>query len=72
MAASVLISQNVIKTIQSLPEEERCTIVSAIAAELILGHDVRDSLSPFENLIFTMISNNVQRDSARYERAKAG
>jgi hypothetical protein len=68
MATTIVLSQSVINTIQSLPQDERFTIAAAIAGEMILGRDVRQDLTPFENLIYTMISSNVERDSARFCR----
>jgi hypothetical protein len=68
MATTIVLSQSVINTIQSLPQDERLTIAAAIAGEMILGREVRQDLTPFENLIYTMISCNVERDSARFCR----
>jgi hypothetical protein len=68
MATTIVLSQNVIKTIQSLPQDERLSIAAAIAGEMILGRNVRQDLTPFENVIYALISNNVERDSQKYYR----
>jgi hypothetical protein len=65
---SIVLSPSVISTIQSLPQNERVAIAAAIAGEMILGSDVRHDLTPFENMLYTMISDNVERDSARYSQ----
>lgn len=71
MNKSLVFSADVLRTIQSLPEDERVNIASAIAGQFILGCEIREDLSPMENLIFTMISSSVARDSARYQRTQA-
>jgi hypothetical protein len=68
MATSIVLSQSVISTIQSLPEQERLSIAAAIAGEMILGSDVRHDLTPYESILYTMISDSVARDSAKYNR----
>jgi hypothetical protein len=68
MATTIVLSQNVINTIQALPQEERVSIAAAIVGEMVLGGNVRQDLTPFENIIYTMISSNVERDSAQYQR----
>jgi hypothetical protein len=67
MATPIVLSPSVISTIQSLPLNERLTIAAAIAGEMILGRDVRHDLTPFENILYTMISDSVERDSARFK-----
>lgn len=68
MKPSIIISQSVIDTVRALPETERQAIVQALANELFLGNQAQDSLSPFQNFIYTMISSNMQRDTQRFVR----
>lgn len=65
MKQSLVITPRVINTIKSLPEAERVSIVSAIAGELILGHDASSSLTPMESIVYAMIRSSIEHDSRR-------
>ena len=71
MASPVVFSSRVISDIQALPENDRLTVVSAIAANILLGIDATKSLRPLENIVYTMIHNTIMRDTARYQRSLA-
>lgn len=63
MNQSVYFSPRVINTLKSLPENEREVITSALASEFILGVvPSDDSLTPFQNILYTMIRSYVERD----------
>lgn len=67
MSSSILISSQVIDTINALPMEERIAISSALIGEMILGHPVsEDHFSPEENILYSVIRQYVRQDSARY------
>ncbi len=63
MKKSIVISPRVINTIKALPESERVSIVSAIAGEMILGHDVLSTLTPMESIVYSMIRSSIEQDS---------
>lgn len=65
MNQSIIITPHVINTINSLPEEERLSIVSAIAGEMLMGVSVEKNLSPEQMLIYTIIKDYIRRDSFR-------
>ena len=65
MNTSVILTENLIKTVQSLPKSERSAIANAIVNEFLLGEDPTDSLNPFQNIIYAMISTSLKRDTAR-------
>lgn len=63
MNQAVYFSPRVISTIQSLPEDERSAISSALASEFLLGIEpAEDALTPFQTLLYTMIRSYVERD----------
>lgn len=63
--SSFFISSRVINTINALPEEERLSIASAIAGEMLLGASVANKLSPEQLMIYTIIKDYIRRDSFR-------
>ena len=46
MNSNIVLSRYVINTINSLPEEERLSIASALAGEMILGAKLTNELNP--------------------------
>lgn len=65
MGTAIVITPNVINTINALPVEERLAITAALASELILGKESASSLTPVQAMIFSMIKNYVTRDTER-------
>lgn len=65
METSIVITQHVINTINSLPMEERLAITAALAGEMILGADSSKALTPTQEMIFAMIKSYVKRDTER-------
>lgn len=63
---SILITPHVINTINSLPDEERTAIANTLAAELILGEKPEDSLSPMQEMIYSIIRFYVKQDTIKY------
>ena len=66
---SILITPHVINTINSLPDEERTAIANTLAAELILGEKTEDSLSPMQEMIYSIIRFYVKQDTIKYTMA---
>lgn len=64
MDASILISNHVINTINSLPQEERHAIAQALVSEMILGD--ASELPPVQEMLYSVIRFYVRRDSTRY------
>lgn len=62
---SVILSSHVIDTVKALSEEDRKAIAAAIVEDFVLGGDPEDSLSPFQAMIYTIISYYIKRDSLR-------
>lgn len=66
MGTTFIITPHVINTINSLPVEERIAITAALAGEMILGTDSTSSLTPVQEIIFSMIRQYVRRDTERF------
>jgi len=66
MKPSFLISENVVKAVKELPATERDAVARALLNELFSDTDPTEGLSPFEHLIYTMISSNMHRDTERF------
>lgn len=66
---SILITPHVINTINSLPDEERTAIANTLVAELILGEKPEDSLSPMQEMIYSIIRFYVKQDTIKYTMA---
>lgn len=71
MTTPVVFSARVISDLRALPENDRISVVSAIAVNMLLGVDASDSLTPMENIIYSLIQNTIERDTARYQRTTA-
>lgn len=65
MASSFYISPRVIDTINSLPIKDRIPISNALSSEFILGRDPTESLTPLQNMLYTMIRFYVTQDTER-------
>lgn len=66
MSKTIVISDDVINTINSLSEEDRIIMSAAIAGELICGQSVEDNLSSMQRIIFSIIRNSVKRSTDAY------
>ena len=66
METTFIITPHVINTINSLPIDERIAITAALAGEIILGTDPTPTLSPVQEIIFSMIKQYVRRDTERF------
>ncbi len=60
-----VITPIVLNTINSLPEQERLSIVCALAGEMLLGLQRDNGLTPMEKVIYTIIRQYIQRDTER-------
>lgn len=69
MDRSIIITPHVINTLKSLPAEERVAITNALAEDMILGDDVTD-LSPYQQMIYSIIRFYVERDTAKYNNGR--
>lgn len=69
MLQSIVISNHVLETIKSLPLGEQEVITNALAADLFLGKNPDDVLSPFHAMVYSMIRDYVRRDSERAGRS---
>ncbi len=65
MLQSIVISNHVLETIKSLPMGEREMITNALVADLFLGKNPDDVLSPFHAMVYSVIRYYVRRDSER-------
>ena len=63
MKSNIVLSRYVINTINSLPENERLSIASALAGEMILGAKLTNELNPREEMLYSVIRNFIMRDS---------
>lgn len=66
MNQSIVLSRDVLNTIRSLPQEQQFSIISAIAGEMIFGAVIRGELSNEEMRIYSVIRNDINRDSQHY------
>ena len=66
MCITIVISDDVINTINSLKDEDRIIMSAAIAGELICGKSVEQNLNSMQRIIFSIIRNSVQRSTANY------
>ena len=66
---NILFSRQVVKTLRELPENKREKVTQAIIADFIFGQNSAEELPEFEYLIYSMIAENIKRDSYRYDRS---
>lgn len=67
MNESIVISNRVLKSLQSMPCQERRLISQALTNELLLGEDPVKSLTPFQSILYTMIRFYIQKDNPHLE-----
>lgn len=65
MNKSILLTPHVLNTINALPTEQRISIATAIAGELILGANIDNSLSGTDGMVYAIIRDYIMRDSAK-------
>lgn len=62
----VILSEDVLKTIRELPEEEQQVIARTFTNVVLLSQDVSEQLlTPVQSIIWTMISASLKCDSRR-------
>jgi hypothetical protein len=66
MNSAIIITPHVINTIKALPEGERSAITNALAQEMILGRESHQSLSPYQEMLYSIIRFYVERDTMKY------
>ena len=66
METAFVITPHVVNTLNSLPEQERVAVTSALAVELLLGTRCQGELSPMQEVIYTRLSHYVRRDTERF------
>jgi len=66
MSKTIVISDDVINTINSLCEEDRITMSAALAGELICGQSIENNLTSMQRIIFSIIRSSVKRSTAAY------
>ncbi len=68
MESSVIISKRVINTINSLQSADRQPISNALSMEFILGLNPESTLTPMQNVIYSIIRFYVNQDTQRKQR----
>ncbi len=62
----IILSEDVLKTIRDLPEEEQQVIARTFTNVVLLSQDVSEQLlTPVQSIIWTMISASLKCDSRR-------
>lgn len=69
MNRAIVITPHVLNTLRSLPLEERLSVASALAGEMILGTDTPSDLEPMESMIYSIIKFYVNQASDRYNNS---
>ncbi len=65
MRPSVIITQRVINTINSLSASDRDPITRALSMEFILGQNPENILTPMQNVVYAIIRFYVNQDTQR-------
>lgn len=72
-AHPIILSEDVIKTIRELPEEERHIIARTFTNVVLLSQNISEqSLTPVQSMIWAMISANLKCDSRRFMNRLSG
>lgn len=69
MDKTIVISADVINTINSLPQEDRIAMAATLAAEMICGQQAAENLNSMQRIIFAIIRSSVNRSTRRYAAA---
>ncbi len=67
MNRTLVFTPQVLNTLRSLPYEERLSLASAMATEMLLGAGTCNDLQPEEDMIYSVIRYYVKQASDRYE-----
>lgn len=70
MNTAIVFTPHVLNTLRALPYEERLSVASALAGELLLGAGQCSDLAPEESMIYEILRFYVNQASARYNNAK--
>ncbi len=62
----ILITPHVINTIKSLPLDEQTAITGALVEEFILYSHSKKSLSPVQEMLFSIIKFYIKQDSSKF------
>ena len=68
MESSVIITKRVINTINSLSPADRAPISNALSMEFILGQNPEHTLTPMQNVLYSVIRFYVTQDTQRKVR----
>lgn len=68
MSKTIVISDDVINTINSLTENDRIMMLAAVVGELICGNKVDNKLNSMQRIIFSIIRSSVKRSTDDYTR----
>ena len=66
---SIVITPQVLNTLRSLPYEERLSVASALASEMLLGTGEINDLAPEESMVYAILRSYVKQASDRYNSA---
>ncbi len=72
MNNSIVISPRVLSTINALPDGEKRAIFGAFISDNITKTEREITLSPLQEMVYAMISDYIQRDTAQYESSRVG
>lgn len=70
MNTAIVFTPHVLNTLRALPYEERTSVASALAGELLLGAGQCNDLAPEESMIYEILRFYVNQASARYNNSK--
>ena len=68
---SILITPYVINTIKALPSEHREAIAAAFAGELFIGEGYERNLTPYQEMLFAILSFQVKQDTRKNNKLHA-
>lgn len=69
MNQAIVITPNVLNALRSLPYEERMSVTSALAGEMLLGAGQCSNLKPMEEMIYNILRFYVNQASQRYAKS---
>ncbi|MFI3239879.1 MAG: hypothetical protein R3Y22_04745 [Bacteroidales bacterium] len=72
MNNSIVLSPKVLSTINALPVSEQKAIFGAFICDNITKTEREITLSPLQEMVYAMISDYIQRDTAKYESSRVG
>ena len=66
---SIILSQRVLNTLNSLPNDERHAIAHALTDEIILGIDPVERLTAIQRMVYAIIRHYVRQDASAMAKA---